>query len=135
MTADDPLLAALADVLIPADETMPPASRAGVPGAGVEAVLRARPDLADPLDALLTRGRGLDPASYVARLRGDDPTWFDVLTTVVAGGYLQDPSVQRLLGYPGREPAPLDEPDVTPGFEADLLAPVRSAGPRYRPTP
>lgn len=135
MTVDDALLAALADELVPADGDMPRASDAGVPGDGVAVVLRTRPELEAPLDALLVAGRGVDPAAYVLRLREHEPEAFSMLSLVVVGGYLQDLAVQRALGYSGRVPAPLDEPDATDAFEADLLAPVRAAGARYRPTP
>jgi len=135
MTSDDDLLAALADALIPAEGVMPSASQAGVPGPGLEAVLRSRPDLADPLAAVLRSARDQDAATFVVRLRTDDPPSFAVLSTAVAGGYLQDRRVQELLGYSGREAAPLDEPDATEDFERELLAPVRAAGRRYRPTP
>lgn len=135
MTVDDALLGVLADELVPADGDMPRASDAGVPGVGVAAVLRARPELAEPLDALLTAGRGHEPAAYVLHLREGEPEAFSVLSLVVVGGYLQDPVVQGVLGYSGRTPAPLDEPDAPDSFEAELLAPVRAAGARYRPTP
>ena len=42
------VLAALADVLIPAAEGFPAASQAGVAGGGLDAVLSFRPDLAPP---------------------------------------------------------------------------------------
>ena len=135
MTADDRLLGALADELVPDGGDMPRASRAGVPGAGVDIVLRTRPDLVGPLDALLRAGEGRDPAAYLLDLRNADAEGFSVLSLVVVGGYLQDPEVQRLLGYTGRVAAPLDEPDATVEFEAALLAPVRAAGRRYRSTP
>lgn len=135
MTVDDSLLAALADELIPADHPMPCASRAGVPGLGLDTVLRTRPDLVAPLDALLQQARDLDPSAAISHLREQDPSAFGVLASVVAGGYLQNPRVQRLLGYPGREAAPLGDLGPTSEFEAELLAPVRARGRRYRPTP
>jgi hypothetical protein len=135
VTADDAVLAALADALVPSDGDMPCASRAGVPGDGVEIVLRVRPELAQPLDVLLVAARGIDPAEHLRHLRDADPDAFSVLTLVVVGGYLQDAGVQRALGYAGRVPAPLDEPDATDAFETELLAPVRARGARYRLTP
>ena len=134
MSARDEVLALLADALVPGGSGLPAATAAGVPGAGVQAVLAARPELRAPLERLLERLARTDPPVDVAQLRRDAPEDFALLTFVVAGGYLQDPDVQSALGYAGRVAAPLDEPDAGPDFEADLLAPVRARGPVYRRT-
>jgi hypothetical protein len=48
--------AALADVLVPAAEGMPAASAVDIAGAGLDRVLRARPDLEAPLSRILAIG-------------------------------------------------------------------------------
>ena len=134
MSARDEVLARLADALVPGGSGLPAATAAGVPGAGVDAVLAARPELRAPLEQLLERLANSTPPIDVEQLRRDAPEDFGLLTFVVAGGYLQDRQVQSALGYAGRVAAPLDEPDAGPSFEADLLAPVRARGPVYRRT-
>ena len=132
MSGRDEVLARLADALVPGGSGLPAATAAGVPGAGVDAVLAARPELRAPLEQLLERLANSTPPIDVEQLRRDAPEDFGLLTFVVAGGYLQDRQVQSALGYAGRVAAPLDEPDAGPTFEADLLAPVRARGPVYR---
>ena len=132
MNPRDRVLAQLANALIPGGLGLPPATSAGVPGAGVEVVLAARPELRAPLEHLLERLTYSDPPVDVEQLHREEPEDFALLTFVVAGGYLQDPEVRSALGYAGRVAAPLDEPDAGPSFEADLLAPVRARGPVYR---
>jgi hypothetical protein len=92
-----------------------------VPGHGVDAVLAARPELRAPFEQLLERLAAAARPIDVEQLRRDAPEDFALLTFVVAGGYLQDPQVQSALGYAGRVPAPLDEPDADTTFEAALL--------------
>jgi hypothetical protein len=128
----DAVLARLADALVPGGSGLPPATAAGVPGHGVDAVLAARPELRAPFEQLLERLARSGPPVPIEQLRRDAPEDFALLTFVVAGGYLQDPQVQSALGYAGRVPAPLDEPDADTTFEAALLAPVRARGPIYR---
>lgn len=137
MTGDGPraTLAGLADALIPADARMPSAGEVLVGRAGLDAVLAVRPDLAAELERLLEDARGADPASEVARLRADDEPGFQLLATVVAGGYFLHQGVREALGYPGQEAIPI-EPSDPPDYERDgLLASVIERGPIYRPAP
>jgi len=127
------LLAGLADVLIPAGDGMPSASGADVAGRWLDAVLAARPDLADGLRELLAKSGHRDPADVVADLRANDPTAFDVLATVVSGAYFMNPEVLEAIGYAGQGPQPIDpRPDY---MEDGLLESVIRRGPIYRPTP
>jgi hypothetical protein len=134
-TLDRTTLAALADVLIPAADDMPAASKAGAAGQWLDEVLRVRGDLEAPLQGLLERARGVDPPAEVERLEREEPEAFEALATAVAGAYFLNPEVRRLIGYPGQEPRPI-EPEEPPDYEQDdLLASVVERGPIFRPTP
>jgi len=126
------VLAALADVLIPAGEGFPSASQAGVAGDGLAQVLSVRPDLAAGLKQLLAAARGLPAAEFVAGLQKNDPAGFNILAEFVPGAYFLSPAVRARLGYHGQEPRPIDpHPDEVNG----LLQSVVDRGPIYRPTP
>jgi hypothetical protein len=128
-------LAAFADVLIPAGAGLPSASEAKVQEKWIDRVLRARPDLAAPVLAVLDRGG--DPTVELDRWRTEEPATFEQFTFAVSGGYLLNPRVCKLLGLPGnapkRKPAFPDEADFY--LEDGILDAVRARGPIYRPTP
>jgi hypothetical protein len=127
------LLAALADVLIPAGNGMPSASQAGVAALWLDAVLAARPDLGRGLKDLLAKAHDRNAEDYVADLRANDPGTFDLLAQTAAGAYFMNPQVQQLIGYAGQGPRPIDpEPDY---LDDGLLESVVRRGPIYRPTP
>jgi hypothetical protein len=130
---DRTTLAALADVLIPAGGGFPSASAAGVAGEGLDLVLAARPDLAEPLARILGTARGRPAAVVVAELRASSPEAFGVLAEVVPGAYFMNAGVRQELGYAGQDARPLDpERDAV---DRSLLEPVLRRGPIYRPTP
>lgn len=125
--------AGLADTLIPAASGMPSASQAGAAGEWLDAVIAARPDLSDPLLALVRHVDGQDPATVVAALQESDPAGFGLLTEVVPNAYFMNPTVRELVGYPGQVGL---EPDLTwPPDWLDLLEPVIERGPIYRVPP
>jgi hypothetical protein len=127
------VLAGLADVLIPAGAGMPSASEAGVADQWLDAVLAARPDLADPLRAILAAADGVPAAEAVDRLRAG--TGFGVLAEVVPNAYYMNPAVRQRIGYPLQQAVPID-PDGDADPEAiALIASVRARGTIYRPTP
>ena len=127
------LLAALADVLIPAADGMPSASQADVAGQWLDAVLTARPDLAGRLKDVLAKARDGTPYDVVTDLRAHDPDAFGVLAEIVPGAYFMNPDVRQAIGYAGQEPRPMDpRPDY---MEDGLLESVIRRGPIYRPTP
>lgn len=126
-------LAQLADVLIPAEGQMPAASAAGVAGEWLDAVLTARPELAQPLHDVLCKAAARDPADAVEQLRRDNPAAFGVLAEVAAGAYFMNPDVRRLIGYTGQGPRPIDP--RADYMEDGLLESVIRRGPIYRPTP
>jgi hypothetical protein len=126
-------LAQLADVLIPAEEPMPPASQAGVAEAGLDQILAARPDLAGELKTILLLTQGREPQAAIAELRSAEPDKFGLLAEVAAAAYFMNSQVQAAIGYSGQGPQPIDP---HPDYEDDgLLESVKSRGPIYRPTP
>jgi hypothetical protein len=127
------LLAALADVLIPAGNGMPSASQAGVADSWLDAVLAARPDIAAGLKELLTKAYRREPAEFVAHLRANDPPAFDLLAQAVTGAYFMNPQVQELIGYTGQDARPIDP--RADYLDDELLDSVIRRGPIYRPTP
>jgi hypothetical protein len=129
------VFAGLADVLIPASNEMPSAGEVALERGALDAVLAVRPDVTEGLAALLEAARGADPVAEVARLRTEDEEAFQLLTTVVAGGYFLDEGVRAAIGYRGQEAVPVEHLDP-PDYERDgLLASVVERGPIYRPTP
>lgn len=123
-------LARVADLLIPASADMPKASDADVHGVQIDRVLSVRPDLLDVVEAGLAAIEEPLPADFaeldsrgIPELRG--------LADAVTAAYFLDPVVAERVGYKKRSAIPIrfDE-DL-----AELVAPVTSRGPIYRPTP
>jgi hypothetical protein len=129
-------LRAFADTLIPGGDGLPSASEADVHGKWIDRTLRARPDLAEFVLAVV--GRGGEPEAELERLREADRVTFDAFTTAVSAAYFMNPRVRKLLGYPGtapkRKPAYPDEADFYL-HGGKLLQPVLERGPIYRPIP
>src|SRR5262245_30961560 len=112
---------------------MPSASAAAVAEEGLDQVLAAVPSLGAPLEDLLARAGGREPAEAVANLARTDPAAYGVLTEVVAAAYFMNPDVRKAVGYTGQGPSPLD-PRVD-DMEDGLLESVIKRRPIYRPTP
>jgi hypothetical protein len=93
--------ATVADHLIPAAHGMPSAGEV-VDAARLAFVLKARPDLAEPLRAALRAELGDDPATRLASLERDEPAHHAALVLAVVGGYYTDRHVRELIGYPGQ---------------------------------
>jgi hypothetical protein len=129
------VFAGLADVLIPPEDGMPSGGEVAIERGALDAVIAVRPDVVEGLTTLLEAARDTDPAGEVARLRAEDEEGFQLLTTVVGGGYFLDPGVREAIGYRGQEAVPIEHLDP-PDYERDgLLASVVARGPVYRPTP
>lgn len=127
------LLAALADVYIPAGDGFPAASGAGIAGDGLDQVLAYRPDLAAGLKKLLAAADGQSAAAFVAELKASNPGGFGLLAELVSGAYFLNPEVRAKLNYHGQGPRPIDpRPDY---LDDGLLQSVLDRGPIYRPTP
>jgi hypothetical protein len=125
--------AALADVLIPADDRMPSASQADVAGQWLDAVLAARPDLIEPLKSLLDKFGFYQPQEFIDQLRNTDRAALDLLLEIVPNAYFMNPAVQQALGYAGQGPRSMDP--RADYMEDGLLESVIRRGPIYRPTP
>lgn len=124
------VFAGLADALIPAADGMPSASQAGAAGTWLDAVIESRPDLAEPVMAVIDKARGREPADVVAEFQANDAASFGVLAEVVPNAYFMNPEVRLLVGYPGQVGL---EVDLTwPPDWFDLLDPVIERGPIYR---
>jgi hypothetical protein len=130
---DRAVLAGLADVLIPAGAGMPAASDAGVAGEWLDAVLAARPDLVDPLMAILASADGIDPQQAVAAMRGSAE--FGVLAEIVPNAYYMNPAVRARIGYPLQQAVPIDPAEDKDAEAQALIASVRERGTIFRPTP
>ena len=127
------LLAKLADILIPAGSEFPSASEAGVAHHGLDQLLEVRPDLLDPLKALLLRARGRSPDEFCRDLRANDPAAFGVLAELVPGAYFLNADVRAKLKYDGQSGRPIDP--RADYLDDGLLQSVIDRGPIYRPTP
>ena len=127
------VLAALADILIPASEGFPSASEAGVTAKGLDEVLSYRPDIFDGLKSLLASARGRPPAEVVTDLQKNDPAGFGLLAEIVPGAYFLNPEVRARLGYAGQGPRPIDP--HADDLDRGLLQSVLDRGPIYRRTP
>lgn len=120
------VFAGLAEVLIPAAHGMPGAGAIGLAGAPLDRVLRARPDLAAPLAAVLDGLAGQVPEAAIPGLPQAE---LELLMVAAGGAYTLDPSVRTLLGYPGQQAQTLPRA----GFGAeDLFMDMADAPPRWR---
>ena len=101
ITADEQAtLGQVADHLIPAAHGMPSAATV-VSADRIAFVLRARPDLVEPLKAALRDELGSDVAARLEAL-ANEPTNLSALQLTIVGGYYTDKNVRELIGYPGQ---------------------------------
>ncbi|MEP7377936.1 MAG: hypothetical protein ABI725_00075 [Chloroflexota bacterium] len=92
--------AAIADQLIPAAHGMPSAAEV-VNDDRIDFVLRARPDLADPLNEALRSDLGSDVQRRLDAL-ANEPANLAALQLTIVAGYYTDKRVRELIGYPGQ---------------------------------
>lgn len=123
------VFAMVSDALIPGGQ-MPAPSDVGV-GERLDAVIRSRPDLLDPLLTVLRAAPSQELDSWVADLARTDPAGHRALVVAVLASYYLSDEVRGRLGYPGQEAAV-----VNIGFpayvEEGLLERVIDRGPLYR---
>jgi hypothetical protein len=124
--------ARFADVLLPATDDLPAPSAVEVEGRWLDRALAARPDLTEPLIAILARADGRDPAAEARRLRTEEPEAFATLTLLVTGAYYLSPKVRRRIGYPGQKADPATDDEADYWLRDGLLDPVVARGPRWR---
>jgi hypothetical protein len=125
------IFAVIADRLIPAAHGMPSAGEV-VGDARLGFVLRARPDLAEPLAAALRPELGDDPATRLATLERDEPDHHGALLLAVVGGYYTDAGVRERLGYPGQLAKQLYSWQYPVYLEEGLIDQVLARGPVWR---
>jgi hypothetical protein len=121
----------LADHLIPEAHGMPSAGDV-VGDARLRFVLRARPDLVEPLRAALRAELGDDAAARLATLERDEPDHHAALLLTVVGGYYTDADVRARLNYPGQEAKQLYSWKVPDFIEEGLSDQVLARGPIWR---
>jgi hypothetical protein len=122
---------AIAGYLIPAAHGMP--SAADVIGdVRLRFVLRARPDLVEPLRAALRHELGDDPAGRLEALERDEPDHHAALLLAIVGGYYTDADVRERLHYPGQEARTLYSWKVPDFIEEGLTDRVLARGPIWR---
>lgn len=125
----------MAEVMLPGTDTMPSAGRAGVPGAGLDEVLAARPDLAEPLArAVGDLGESFSLEALAGYLSVDEEA-YSALTTCAAAAYYLSPEVRELIGYPGQEARSFDPYEYVQWIDEGLLDPVTERGPIWRRPP
>ena len=125
----------LADALIPAAHGMPAASEVGVADGQLDKVLRARPDLLEPMVQALAHADPQDVEGSLARIQASDPLGHDALLMAIVGGYYTHPEVRRRLAYDGQQPVEV-RPEIIPNYvEEGLIDPVLERGPIYRAIP
>ena len=121
---------AIADHLIPAAHGMPSAAEI-VTDERLQFVLRARPDLGEPLKAALRTELGPDVAGRLVTL-ADEPTNLSALQLTVVAGYYTDKRVRELIGYPGQMALELRSWEYPAYLEEGLIDAVLARGPVWR---
>jgi hypothetical protein len=127
--------AKFADCLISGGSDMPSASEAEVHGPWIERTIAARPDLGPIVHEVLAFPG--EPAAVLETLRAQSRTSFEFFAFAVAGAYLINPRIRKMLGYPGPTPAknPAFPDEAESYLEDGILDVVIQRGPIYRPTP
>jgi hypothetical protein len=109
-----------------------PSAAAVVDDDRLEFVLRARPDLAEPLRAALAPHLGDDPHVRLDRLGLEDPAALGALQLAIVGGYYTDRRVRELIGYPGQVAIELRSWEYPTYLEEGLIDAVLARGPVWR---
>jgi choline dehydrogenase-like flavoprotein len=122
-------LAALADVLIPATETMPSASAAGAHEKWLDRALGARPELEADLARIADAARGRTRVQEVERLYEQERSAFEALALAVSGAYFMNLKVRKRIGYPGQKSNPPFPDEAEYYLEGGLLDRVRAPAP------
>jgi hypothetical protein len=123
----------LADLLVPADGTMPSATDADPDGAWRDQALQARPDLADLLRRLMAEAMTTDPRQFLARLQQARPDDFEALNFLVIATYFMNPEVRRMLGRFAEPARPIPGGEAYRDLEDGILDPVANRGRMWRP--
>jgi hypothetical protein len=120
--------ARLADILLPAAHGLPSGSDADVAGAGLDRVIRLRPDIvADLLRAI----RLFEADAGLAALQADAEVW-RAARLAAFSAYFLAPAVMERLGYTGQGSHPFDAGQVPEYLSNGSLAQVTDRGPIWR---
>jgi choline dehydrogenase-like flavoprotein len=111
-------LSRIGDVLIPGGDGMPSAGDAGVGDELLDALLQARPDLADPLRSALAQTPETELS--LQNLMDGDRATFATLRLVVAGAYYLSPTVRDALDWHSERGRPI-ETGAFPAYIAEGL--------------
>ncbi len=124
------IFAAVAEHLVPAAHGMPSAAEV-VNDDRIEFVLRARPDLADPLKAALRADLGSDVQGRLDAL-ANEPANMGALQLTIVAGYYTDKRVRELIGYPGQMAIDVKSWLVPEYIEEGHIDAVLARGPVWR---
>lgn len=122
--------AAVADHLIPAAHGMPSAGEV-VSEERIAFVLKARPDLKDPLDAALRNDLGSDVQGRLDAL-ASEPANLGALQLTIVAGYYTDKRVRELIGYPGQMAIDVKSWLIPEYLEEGHIDAVLARGPVWR---
>jgi hypothetical protein len=125
------VFSAVAHRLIPAAHDMPSAADV-VNDDRLRFVLRARPDLLEPLVAALRPELGDDVGERMATLQKDEPASLAALQLVIVVGYYTDRKVRELIGYPGQLAIDVRSWEYPQYLEEGLIDAVLARGPVWR---
>jgi hypothetical protein len=120
----------IADHLIPQAHGMPSAGEV-VDDARLEFILRARPDLLEPLKRALRPELGPGAAERLAELAGE-PANLSALQLALVAGYYTDKRVRELIGYPGQLAIEVKSWQYPVYLEEGLIDAVVARGPVWR---
>ena len=130
-TEERATLAAVADRLIPAADGMPSAAEV-LSDDRLRFVLKARPDLREPLRAALRPDLGDDVQARLDALGRDEPSNLGALQLVIVAGYYTDGDVRDRIGYPGQVALTLRSWEVPAYIDEGLIDAVLARGPVWR---
>ena len=122
--------ARVADHLIPAAHGMPSAAEVVTPDR-LRFVIRARPDLLDPVRAALRPDLGPDVQPRLEALVAE-PASLAALQLAIVAGYYSDKRVRELIGYPGQMAIEVKSWLVPPYLDEGLIDAVVARGPVWR---
>jgi hypothetical protein len=129
--AERATLSEIADRLIPAAHGMPSAAEV-VGDDRLRFVLKARPDLLEPLRAALRPGLGDDIAARLDALGRDEPSALGTMQLVIVAGYYTDARVRELIAYPGQMALELRSWEYPAYLEEGLIDAVLARGEVWR---
>jgi hypothetical protein len=92
-------IALLARCILPGGYGQPSATEIDLESAGIDRVLKSRPELGGDFCTILDRFKS-DAEDFLAHLPATD---FNLLMTLICAAYLMDSNVKKALGYTGQQ--------------------------------